>query len=319
MKTDTLKKIIFFIDGIRIGIKIGDITKEKVDAIVNPANTKLQMGGGVSLNIRKKGGFEIEKEAMKKGPIKKGEAIFTNGWKLPSKYVIHTATMEMNFKSDYKTIEKCMENTLNLSEKMKIKSVSFPALGCGTGKLKLENVSKIMIEKVMGFLSKKMFLEEINFILYKKNDFEKFLSVAEKYLIDITKKTYKNPIPTVDIIIEYGQGIILIERKNYPYGWALPGGFVNYGESLENTAEREAKEETGLELENLKQFYTYSQPGRDPRYHTISTVFTAKGKGKLKSGDDAKKAKIFKRENFPEKIAFDHKTIISDYFKLRSL
>jgi len=310
-----MEKVIFFIDGIRIVIKIGDITEEKVEAIVNPANTNLLMGGGLSLKIKNKAGIEIEKEVKNKRYIKKGEAICTGGWKLPSKYVIHTATMGMDFKSDYKTIEKCMENTLNLSEKMKITSISFPALGCGTGKLKLEKVSQIMIEKVMKFLSRKIFLEEINFVLYKQSDFEKFLSVAEKYLIDITKKTYKNPVPTVDIIIEYKKDIILIERKNYPYGWALPGGFVNYGESLEKAAEREAKEETGLELEDLKQFHTYSQPGRDPRYHTISTVFTAKGKGKLKSGDDAKKVKIFNKENLPENVAFDHKTILSDYFE----
>ncbi|MCM8784915.1 MAG: NUDIX hydrolase [Candidatus Omnitrophica bacterium] len=137
----------------------------------------------------------------------------------------------------------------------------------------------------------------------------------------MTKKTYKNPIPTVDIIIEYGDGIVLIERKNYPFGWAIPGGFVEYGESCEQTAIREAKEETGLDIYNLKQFKTYSKPGRDPRFHTISTVFTAKGKGVLKSGDDAKNAKIFNKDNLPENIAFDHRNIIEEYFesmKLRS-
>ena len=84
---------------------------------------------------------------------------------------------------------------------------------------------------------------------------------------------FKNPIPTVDIIIELeGKGIILIKRKNPPYGWAIPGGFVDYGESLENAAMREAKEETSLDIELIKQFHTYSDPKRDKRFHTISTV-----------------------------------------------
>ena len=107
-----MEKIIYFIDSIRIGIKKGDITEEKVDAVVNPANTLLTMGGGVALKIKKKGGVEIEKEAKMKGPIKRGDAIFTDGGNLSSKYVIHTATMEMDFKTDYKIIERCMENSL---------------------------------------------------------------------------------------------------------------------------------------------------------------------------------------------------------------
>src|SRR3989304_1636029 len=87
----------------------------------------------------------------------------------------------------------------------------------------------------------------------------------------------KNPFPTVDIIIEIeGKGIVLIRRKNPPYGWAIPGGFVDYGESIENAAVREALEETSLKVELLRQFHVYSSPDRDPRFHTISTVFTAR-------------------------------------------
>lgn len=311
-----MEKVIYFINGLKIGVKKGDITEERVDAIVNPANTLLKMDGGVALKIKKKGGVEIEKEAKEKGPVKKGEAIFTEGGKLNLKYVIHTATMEMDFKTDYRIIEKCMKSCLKLIEKLNIKSISFPALGCGTGKLKVEKVSEIMLEELLGFISKKINLESINFVLYKKSDFEIFNKVAEKYLVNLTKKTYKNPVPTVDIIIEINNGIVLIERKNYPYGWALPGGFVEYGESLEMAAIREAKEETGLEIYDLKQFHTYSEPGRDPRLHTISTVFIAKGKGELKARDDAKNVKVFKRDKLPETFAFDHKKIIEDYYEV---
>ncbi|OQX11001.1 MAG: NUDIX hydrolase, partial [Desulfobacteraceae bacterium IS3] len=91
----------------------------------------------------------------------------------------------------------------------------------------------------------------------------------------MTEKKYRNPLVTVDIIIEINKGIVLIERVNPPHGWALPGGFVDYGESLETAAVREAKEETSLDVTLEEQFHTYSAPDRDPRQHTVSTVFIA--------------------------------------------
>lgn len=126
----------------------------------------------------------------------------------------------------------------------------------------------------------------------------------------------KNPVPTVDIIIEInGKSIILIERKNPPYGWALPGGFVDYGESLEDAAIREAREETSLSIELLEQFHTYSEPGRDPRQHTISTIYLASGHGIPKAADDAKGIGIFTEGTLPSPLAFDHEKILMDYFK----
>lgn len=128
-------------------------------------------------------------------------------------------------------------------------------------------------------------------------------------------KLYRNPRPTVDIIIEIEGGIILIERKNPPYGWAIPGGFVDYGETLETAAAREAKEETGMDVVDLKQFHAYSAPDRDPRGHTVSVVFTASGRGVPKAADDAKNLGIFRLDELPEDIAFDHASILSDYFE----
>ena len=122
----------------------------------------------------------------------------------------------------------------------------------------------------------------------------------------------RNPFPTVDIIIEIGDEIVLIERKNPPPGWALPGGFVDYGESFETAAAREALEETGIKVTNLRQFRTYSEPGRDPRFHTASTVFIAAGEGRPVAGDDAGKAELFSWDNLPE-LAFDHSRILADY------
>ena len=125
---------------------------------------------------------------------------------------------------------------------------------------------------------------------------------------------YENPFPTVDVIIERGGGVVLVKRKNPPYGWALPGGFVDYGESLEDAAVREVKEETNLEIEDLRQFHTYSNPARDPRCHTISTVFVGRGKGRMKPSDDAKEVRVFREEEIPSDLAFDHRKILEDYF-----
>ena len=111
---------------------------------------------------------------------------------------------------------------------------------------------------------------------------------------------YKNPIPTVDIIIENeSKGIVLIKRKNPPYGWALPGGFVDYGESLEEAAVRAAKEETDLDVKLTEQFHTYSDLNRDPRHHSISTVFIAKAKGIPKAKDDALEIRFSMKRTFP--------------------
>jgi 8-oxo-dGTP diphosphatase len=130
--------------------------------------------------------------------------------------------------------------------------------------------------------------------------------------------TPRNPLPTVDIIIEVNGGIVLIERKNEPRGWALPGGFADYGESFEQTAVREAKEETGLDIELIEQLHTYSDPGRDPRMHTATTVFIAIAAGIPKAGDDASRAEVFPKDRIPS-LVFDHNIIIDDYFKRQGI
>jgi ADP-ribose pyrophosphatase YjhB (NUDIX family) len=140
-------------------------------------------------------------------------------------------------------------------------------------------------------------------------------------------KKYRNPFPTVDIIIEIAsdkteetapsekRGIVLIKRKNPPFGWALPGGFVDYGESLESAALREAKEETCLDVELLYQLGAYSDPKRDPRHHTISVVFVASAHGEPEAADDAEDVGVFDRKSLPEPLAFDHAKILQDYFE----
>ncbi len=131
-------------------------------------------------------------------------------------------------------------------------------------------------------------------------------------------ETYRNPIPTVDIIIELdGRGIVLIKRKNEPRGWAIPGGFVDYEESLETAAVREAKEETGLDVTLLRQLHTYSTPDRDPRHHTITTVYTAAASGTPAAADDAEEIGVFSESTLPHPLMFDHAEILADYFRLK--
>ena len=129
---------------------------------------------------------------------------------------------------------------------------------------------------------------------------------------------FRNPLLTVDIIIELaGGGIVLIERKNPPPGWALPGGFVDYGESVESAAVREAREETSLEVKLTEQLYTYSDPSRDARHHTVSTVFIASANGVPRGADDAKAAQGFDEEHLPAPLVFDHGQILRDYFHFK--
>jgi ADP-ribose pyrophosphatase YjhB (NUDIX family) len=127
----------------------------------------------------------------------------------------------------------------------------------------------------------------------------------------------RNPVLTVDIIIEvhdlFGPRVVLIQRKNPPYGWALPGGFVDYGESVEEAARREAKEETNLDITLKRLFGVYSDPARDSRGHTASVVFVASGKGVPEARDDADGFALFARDSLPSVMAFDHARIMEDY------
>lgn len=133
-----------------------------------------------------------------------------------------------------------------------------------------------------------------------------------------TVASYRNPTPTVDIIIELESRhepgpVVLIKRNNPPYGWAIPGGFVDYGESVEQAARREAKEETGLDVHLLAQIGVYSKPDRDPRQHTQTTVFAAKAQGTPKAGDDAGQAAAYSLDDPPRPLCFDHGRILDHY------
>lgn len=136
-----------------------------------------------------------------------------------------------------------------------------------------------------------------------------------------TAVTYRNPTPTVDIIIELidrpHRPIVLVERLNPPFGWALPGGFMDYGETAETAARREAQEETALQVELIEQLLVYSDPERDRRQHTLSIVFLATATGEPQAQDDAKSLGIYDLWNLPQNLCFDHDRILRDYWQYR--
>ncbi len=304
-----------------IKIMVGDITELKADAIVNAANNKGLMGGGVAGAIKKKGGKIIEEEAVSKCPVNIGEAIFTSAGSLKAKYIIHASTMGMDFKTDEVKIRNACMNSLKVADELGLRSIVFPALGCGTGGFPLLASAKIMAQEIWRYLREEdSGLKEISFCLYDREAFEIFEKGVIKYLEHILYKLQNGPFTTVDAIIEVEGGIVIIQRSNPPFGWALPGGFVDYGESLEQAVVREAKEETSLEITDVKQFHTYSNPKRDPRFHTIGTVFTARAEGNPKAGDDAAGLKVVSLKDINKyDFAFDHKQILKDFISAKKL
>jgi 8-oxo-dGTP diphosphatase len=140
---------------------------------------------------------------------------------------------------------------------------------------------------------------------------------------------YRNPAPTVDIIVELvdrpDRPIVLIERLHEPFGWAIPGGFIDYGEAAETAGRREAMEEIGLVIELVELLGVYSDPARDPRQHTMSVVYIARAMGAPQAGDDAKQAHVINLWELPGLIAgdadrilcFDHGVILQDYCDYR--
>lgn len=165
---------------IKIEVQQGDITQLELDALVNAANNRLWMGGGVAGALKKAGGKEIEAEAVKKGPIPVGEAVVTGAGKLKAKYIIHAAVMGPDLKTDAKKIREATKNSLLSGDELGIKSIAFPALGTGVGGFPLNECARIMIDEVRQYSARKTGLEKVVFVLFGQSAYQAFKQELEK-------------------------------------------------------------------------------------------------------------------------------------------
>ncbi|MDH7507949.1 MAG: macro domain-containing protein [Methanomassiliicoccales archaeon] len=170
------------IKGTTLRVVRGDITEMDTEAIVNAANNRLWMGAGVAGAIKRKGGKEIEEEAVSKGPIPVGEAIVTGAGRLKARYVIHAAGMGQDLKTDAMKIASCTLASLKRADELGIESISFPAIGTGVGGFSIDEAAEVMINTVIDYIKKGTGLQLIQFVLFDedaKKAFEKVLSRVE--------------------------------------------------------------------------------------------------------------------------------------------
>ncbi|MCF7869514.1 MAG: NUDIX hydrolase [Candidatus Omnitrophica bacterium] len=251
------------------------------------------------------------------GQLKKNQAVLIKNSYFKTKYIV---LINFDNKPKPEVIRGTLANCFKRIRDKNINSVAFLTAGFKKN-VNVRIFSKIIAQELFRFVrsKKEIILKRVSFITYTEQSYKILKKNIIGYLNHI--KANRGPFLTVDAIICYKKGIVLIKRTNPPLGWALPGGFVDYGEKLEKAVAREAKEETGLDFKDVKQFKVYSDNKRDPRFHTVSVVFLGKGKGRLKAASDAKDASVFMIKgrdpllNLPPNIAFDHKKIIKDYIK----
>jgi len=164
------------ITGGSIEIIKGDITEQETDAIVNAANNHLWMGSGVAGAIKKKGGVDIEKEAVAQGPIEIGEAVITGAGTLKTKHVIHAAGMGQDLKTDREKVRKATLSSLKIADVNKLQSIAFPSIGTGVGHLSPEQCAPIMLKETIEFLQEAENLKHVVFVLFDDNNFNAFKS-----------------------------------------------------------------------------------------------------------------------------------------------
>lgn len=307
------------VNNTEIIIKKGMSLDQDADAIVLSLSKNCQLAARDVEFLGEDVSKSLLEVFLKNAAISPEKAIYliSDYFKAKSVIAVVCDFFDISDPEDY--LRRCYEKIFHRVKQQKIKTIVFPALGVHQELLPMRGVAKIMAQEVLRFVRNDgRDLESLIICIDDDENFECFNQTIMGYLNHIENNLGKGPYVTVDVIIEMWNGLILIERSNPPYGWALPGGFVDVGESCETAAIREVKEETHLKLDQLKQFHVYSDAKRDPRFHSASVVFTAQGKGSPLAGDDAKAIKTVAYEELLEqKYAFDHFDIIKDYLDRR--
>jgi 8-oxo-dGTP diphosphatase len=221
--------------------------------------------------------------------------------------------------TDEHSVRSAYAEAIKAAERGAPASVDIPAFGCREGGISATASGKIGAQEIIRFARRDAANpREIVLCHAGPGSFEEFSRAVTGYITHFTDVLSWGPLVTVDAVIEVPAGIVLVKRSNPPLGFALPGGFVDYGESLETAVRREAMEETGLDLLDLVQFHTYSDPGRDPRFHTVTTVFSARAVGTPRAGDDAAEIRVARPEEIAKlDFAFDHKRVLDEYMEWR--
>ncbi len=221
--------------------------------------------------------------------------------------------------ADERAVRAACARALVEAQVRSMSSVALPAFGIRPGGITEVAAAKIMVQEAIRVArAGPSSLRRIVLCHPAAEGFDVFSRAVNGYIRHFLDVLLWGPFLTVDAIIEVSGGIVLVQRSNPTLGFALPGGFVDYGETLEDAVRREAREETDLELLDLAQLHTYSDPARDPRFHTVTTVFTARADGTPRAGDDAAGIKVATPAEIRSLgFAFDHAQVLGDYLDRR--
>ncbi len=256
-------------------------------------------------------------ESVEEGEVWTGHGIIVQDGANGHHYTIMAGLSFEGTLADAERLRKGYADVLRKSAELGVRRLILIPFGYERGVLPAITSAKILAQELLRFIRfGEHRLEKIHVCVTDGEHFEIFKQNLIGYIVHVQDTLGMGPYVTVDAIIERPEGIVIIERSNPPYGWALPGGFVDYGESLEQAVAREVLEETCLQFVDFRQMKTYSDPSRDPRFHTISTVFVGRGEGNPQAADDAKNLRVIARDELLSgEYAFDHKKVIEEYLE----